>query len=494
MYNKNVLFPKIKSHLHILTPIVICLLFLLAYTVLSFVRHDNYQSFGYDLGINDQVVWRYAHFQNPVTTIDPYPNKTKFAEHVELIYPLLAPSYWIWDSRKMLLFLEPLFFCASGIAVYLLARKKKLNQFVSLALLVSYLGFYGVQNALWDDVHSASFAAAFLMWFIYFLETKKQKLSILFFFLAITAKENIGLLTFLISGAYWIRQRATRLPIFFMAVSIAYVAFIFYVFFPHIMHMKYLYQNSGGIFSNITHLSSFIDTDEKRQVILYSLLSFGFLPLLSPWFLIPAIGDLFIYFVVASQLPGAQGFYGQYRITLTPLLMWATIISIGKFKRLNKWYIAVYLIACTMFVQYALHLPLSYLTKQSFWQQPAAVKDINTLRSKYIKPTNSIVAQNNIVSHLSHRDKIYTLYPEKKSFATHSPCGQTTCDWFRWYDHPEYLFVDTSTDWDARHLLIDRPLFIAGLKNLEKAKVVTKYKEIGNAVLYKVNKNPDEYK
>src|SRR5258705_13132086 len=87
----------------LIIPFIICLLFFAAYGTLSIVRHNNYQSFGYDLGINDQTVWRYATFQAPVVTISPFPDKTKLAEHVELVYALLAPFYWIWDSRKMLL-------------------------------------------------------------------------------------------------------------------------------------------------------------------------------------------------------------------------------------------------------------------------------------------------------------------------------------------------------------------------------------------------------
>lgn len=486
---------KTKTILQRLTPIIpflICLLFLLAYTVLSFVRHDNYQSFGYDLGINDQTVWRYAHFQAPITTIDPFPDKTKLVEHVELVYALISPSYWIWDSRKMLLFVEALAICTSAIPVYLLARKKGLSKLISNALVVGYLGFYGVQQVMWVDTHSSTYAAAFLMWFIYFVDTKKKWLSILLFFLAITAKENIGLLTFVASFVFFIKERR-KLLLFFMAMSVVYVGFIFFVYFPHIVHMQYLYANSGGFFSNLNPLT-FFDTDEKRQVIWYSLLSFGFLPLLSPWYLLPAVADLAIYFVIANQLPGAQELAGQYRVTLTPFLVWGTIMSIGKLKRLNKWYVAIYLIICVMLVQYVLHEPLSYLSKQSFWTQPSGVKYINAMIHTYLPRTASVVSQNNITPHVSHRDQIYTLYPEKKNFPKDSPCGQITCDWFRWYGNPQFLIIDTSSEWDARHLLTDRPLFLKGLQNIEKAKVVTIYKQLGSTILYKVNKNPDDYK
>lgn len=472
--------------------IFICLLFFVAYSTLSIVRHNHYQSFGYDLGINDQVVWRYAHFQAPVTTIDPFPNKTKLVEHIELVYALIAPFYWIWDTRKMLLLVEAFAICASVIPIYLLARKRGLSLWTSNAIVVGYLGFYGVQQVMWLDTHSATYGAAFLSWFIYFVDTKKKWISVLFFFLAITAKENIGLLTFLTAFVFFIKDRR-KLLLFFMGASVIYVSFIFFVYFPYIVQMKYLYANSGGLFSNLNPLT-FFDTDEKRQVIWYSLLSFGFLPLLSPLSLLPVMGDLATYFVIANHLPGAQGLTGQYRVTLTPFLAWGTIMTISRFRMLNKWYIALYLLICTMLVQYILHQPLSYLTKSWFWTESPAVSNINTLIREDLPKTASVVSQNNITPHISHRDKIYTLYPEKKIFPKNSPCGLQICNWFGWYGTPEYLIVDTSSEWDARHLLTDRPLFLDGLKNLEKTHVISLYKQTGDATLYKVNQNPEEYK
>ncbi len=469
-------------------PLAFCMLFFIAFSVLSIVRHLNYQSFGYDLGINDQVVWRYSKFQLPLTTIDPFPDKLKFAEHVELVYALVAPFYWIHNSPVTLILVRNGWFCLSAIAVFLLARKKKLNYFLSLIFIVLYLIFYGAQNALWTDVHSNEFATGFLIWFIYFLESKRKKLSILFFFLAITAKENIGLYTFLIAGIFYLKNKS-RLMLFFMAASVLYVAFIFFIFFPEIMHVSYLYANKGGMLSNI-NLVNFFDTNEKRQVIWYSLLSFGFIPLLAPLYLLPAIGSLGLYFVIANQLPGAQGLFGQYRIVLSTLLSFAGIYAISRFSIFNKWYVGLYLIICALAVQYFLHLPLSYLTKQWFWQEPIAVHNINALIKDYLPVGSSVVSQNNITPHISERDKIYTLYPEKKSFTKNSPCDKNECNWFRWYDNPEFLIVDTSLNWDIRHLLADRRVFLDGLNNMEKSGIIKKYKQIGSATLYKVVKNP----
>jgi uncharacterized membrane protein len=467
--------------------IFLCLLFFVAYAVLSITRHQHYQSFGYDLGINNQVVWRYSTFQLPITTSDPFPEKSKLATHIELVYALIAPFYWLWSSARMLLLVDALITCSAGIAVYLLAKKRNIHPIISLSLVIGFLGFYGVQNAMWFDVHSASFAAAFLLWFLYFLDARRYFAAMLFFFLAITAKENIALLTFLISIVYFLGRR-TRESFAFAVVSLLYLLFVYLIFFPYIMQNAYLYQNSHGLLSNLNP-HSLTDTAEKREAIFYSFAAFGFLPLLSVTLLIPIIGDFLTYFVLASELTAAHGIYMHYRITLAPLLVWATILTISRIKRLNHPYTALYLLFCTLLVQYLLHLPLSYLTKSWFWSKPAGAVHIEKLKTA-LSATDAVVAQNNIIPHISQRDKIYTLYPQKKEFPTHSPCNEKICDWFRWDGNPDYLFVDASEDWDARHLLIDRTQFISGIENLQRAGIIKPDRQSGSATLYRIMAHP----
>ncbi len=471
-------------------PYALCLLFFIAYGVLTIVRHTHYMSYGYDLGINDQVVWRYSTFQAPLTTIDPYPDKTKLYSHIELVYAIVAPFYWLWSSRQMLLLMEVAVACSGGIAVYLLAKKNKLHELLCLAVTVGYLGFYGMQNAVWFDVHSVTFAAGFLAWFLYFLDAKKLWGTVIFFLLAITAKENIALYTLSIAFVYFVKRR-DRMTLLLMLGSALYLFFVFYIYFPRIIRFPYTYQNASGLLSNVNPAYLF-NTTEKIQTIAYALVSFGLLPLIAPLYLLPVLAHFTTFFVIASDLPGAQGLFGQYRVTLAPFLAWATVLTVTKFKKLNRPFVGMYIILCVMVVQYVLHLPLSYLSKSWFWQEPSGVKNINVIKDTVLPEAASVVAQNNIIPHISHRDEIYELYPEKQLFSDKSPCGKSQCNWFRWFDNPEYLFVDTSPEWDIRHFLADRPDYIDGLANLEKAGVIEKYTQIGNAMLYKVIRNPDD--
>jgi hypothetical protein len=105
-------------------------------------------------------------------------------------------------------------------------------------------------------------------------------------------------------------------------------------------------------------------------------------------------------------------------------------------------------------------------------------------------PHASVVSQNNITPHLSHRKDIFTLWPGKKTFIKDSPCGQKICNWLTWYGRQSYLIVDTSPNWDIRHYLANREDYIDGLKNVEKAGVIKRYKQIGSTILYKIQKTP----
>lgn len=472
--------------------IFICFLFFVAYTTLALVKHYHFLS-GYDLAIVDQAVWKYSQFKVPITTIHSYAFTSLLADHVEIIYILLAPFYWIYNNSVTLIVLQTLFVSFSGIPVYLLARNRKLPTVLSLALLISYLSFYGVQNAIWSDVHSLAFGAAFLPWFIYFLYKNEKWRIFASLILALISKEDIGLLTFFVGLVYFVTT-GKKIALITMAVSALYVFGILYIYFPYFTQDDYRYAAEGGLFSDIK-ISYLYDTTDKLQVYFYSLGWFGFVPLLAPFYLLPAFADIGHYFVFGhAVVTSAQGLFMHYRISLAVLLAWPVIIVFGKIlssrykKYFNVYVLSAYIFISAVIFQYLLHAPLSYLSKQWFWTKPQAVSNINYL-IKDLPPNASVVSQNNITPHIAHRDNIFTLWPETRGFTKDSPCRKLVCRWFRWAGDPEFMIVDTSPDWDARHFLANREDFVAGIQSLEKSGIIRKYKQRGNAVIYMVLNN-----
>src|SRR3989344_5743693 len=208
--------------------ILICLLFLGAYLTLTLVKHAHFWT-GYDLSIENQIVWEFSRFMSPISTVNAYAFTPVFYDHVEFVYALIAPFYWILPDARMLIILQTIAVILSGIPIYLLSKKYKINNFLSLAFLISYYMFFGVQNALWSDVHSLTFGILFLTFFIYFLDSRKTKATVLFFILALTSKEDIGLMTFFISFVYFLKTR-WKFNLFVMMVSFIYVFVVFFVY------------------------------------------------------------------------------------------------------------------------------------------------------------------------------------------------------------------------------------------------------------------------
>lgn len=475
--NKSTLFAALLSSL-----------FFILYSILSLVRHNHFGSYGFDLGVIDQVIWKYSQFKAPITTIHHYPFTLLFTDHIEFIYIFLAPLYWIWNDARMILLIQAFLISFSAFPLFLLCQKKKLKPYIGYAIQISYLLFYGVQNAVWFDVHSATIGVSFLPWFLYFIDKEKLRESIIFFLLAIISKEDIALFTFLICFIYFIKRRK-KTDLILMGISAFYIFSVFAIYYPYFTKDGYRHADQNGMLANM-HASYLFDTSEKRKVIMYGLASFGFLPLITPLFLLPAFGDLFHFFVVGHNLTAAQGFFMHYRVTLALCLAWPTIISIAKYKkRLNTPFIAGYLIFSTLLFQYILHLPLSYLVKKWFWKQPSSIYSLQK-GITYLPKDASVVSQNNITPHISHRDSIFTLWPDTKNFQKNSPCNKQTCTWFRWSGNPTYLIIDTSPEWDIRHFLVNRDEFTSALSNMEKTGYIKRDKVFATTIIFKVLRKP----
>ena len=107
-------------------PFLICLFFFIAYALMGIIRQTHFLS-GYDLAVADQAMWKYSHFNAPISTNHAYAFTPILWDHVEFIYPLLVPFYWIFNSIYTLIILQAFAITSSGLAVWLLAKNIKLQ-------------------------------------------------------------------------------------------------------------------------------------------------------------------------------------------------------------------------------------------------------------------------------------------------------------------------------------------------------------------------------
>src|SRR5690348_15408760 len=199
------------------------------YSVISIIRHIQYQSGAYDLGIFDQALWQYAHFLYPFNTIKM---RMILGDHFTLFLPLLAPLYWIWDDVRLLLIFQAVWVSLSAIPIYKYLLLKKFRGFDSFLLTSIYVLFYGVQFGIFFDFHPVMIAFGLLGWIIYFWESGKMRFFWPAIILLLAVQENMVFAVLGLVAIWFFEKRKLKtlfilstLSILYLFVSLQFVRF-----------------------------------------------------------------------------------------------------------------------------------------------------------------------------------------------------------------------------------------------------------------------------
>ena len=459
--------------------LVIWLLILsILYSLLSILRHVHFQSGAFDLGIFDQAVYQYSHFLFPYNTI-----KERFilGDHLNLTLPLLASLFWIWEDVKILLIFQAVFITISSLAIYKLARLRKFSPFVCLSLSFIYSIFWGIQFAVYFDFHPIVIGVGFLVWFLYFFESKKWKLFWLSLILMLLTQENMGIALACVGIIYFFKKGYRKTAVFFIIGGIT-VGLISVGIVGLISPVGYQYWPNFDL-NPINLISRFFDSYDKRLVWLYSFSWFSFLPILSPGTILAVVLDLSQYFLPQKQFGHMVTPFLHERAILAPLIILG-LFDVLKFlekRKMNMIILAIILMVSAIFQQFVFHFPLNKLSKPDYWKSEQWMKDNEKLFDEI--PNNaSLAAAQNLVPHLSERKEIYLIYPRLKDLKDCKGCW-----WLEFSGKPELLVIDLHPNQWATQLLESNENFYSAVKNMEKTKKITKIKNINNAYLYKIN-------
>ena len=196
--------------------------FFSAYTI---ARHASLESHAYDLGNADQAVWNTAHgrplaFTNWEGRARTFKAGTRLAMHVEPIYFLIAPLYWVWSDPRALLVLQATVVALGALPAYWLARAQLGDGAPALVFPIVYLLFPALQAANRFDFHAVTLASAFLLFAAYGLLSRRTSLFLVSSLLAAATKEEIPLLIAMMGLYAAFVQRRWRLGLAVAAVGV----------------------------------------------------------------------------------------------------------------------------------------------------------------------------------------------------------------------------------------------------------------------------------
>src|SRR3989344_2128281 len=158
----------LKKHKDIFLLIVF---FWVIYSFISIMKHLYYQTFTWDTGFFDQLLWKLSRFKEPVSS---FSNLHVFGDHFQFILLVFVPLYWLPKSINFLFIAHAFVAVLASLPVYLISLKVNKSKAFALAVSFSMLIFTGMQFAVLDGFHQSVFSPLFYALAIYGLLFKNN--------------------------------------------------------------------------------------------------------------------------------------------------------------------------------------------------------------------------------------------------------------------------------------------------------------------------------
>ena len=345
----------------IATGLVILMVLLFSGFFIAFMlsRQDAYLSNAEDLGIMDQAIWSVTHGQllhqticNVVSDTNCYSfaGISRFAIHFEPVLFPVSLFYFIWPGPKMLLVMQTLIVASGAFPAFWLARLRLRNELAAVGIALLYLLYPAQQQATIFEFHAVTFTAAFLLFTLYFMYTRRTVWLFVFAILSMACKEEIPLvIAFFGLWSILFQQRwRSGLGLVLLATGWAgLTVLVFHLYSPSghsLLASRYAYLGSSlvEIVRNILlHPVSMFNQhvlDPSHFKYLRLLLApAGYLPLLAPWVLVLAVPSLAIN--LFSSDPNQYIGVFQYSAEIVPVLIFATIEAIVVIILAVQWFV-----------------------------------------------------------------------------------------------------------------------------------------------------------
>jgi uncharacterized membrane protein len=478
---------------------VVCavLAFSVFFIVYLSLRQDAYLTHAEDLGIMDQALWNTLHgsilHQTICNTIGDVnclgPNGiSRLAIHFEPILFPISLLYFLFPSPKTLLVLQTLIVASGAFPAFWLARLRLRNDWAASAIALLYLLYPALQEAVIYDFHAVTLTAAFLLYMLYFMYTRRTLWLFVFALLAMACKEEIPVVVAMFGLWSMLFQHRWRSGAALVLVAFAWTGIGLFIVHhvspdghtPLTARYSYLGDSLPAIlFYMLRHpvslLKQHVFEAQHFYYIRTLLTPTGYLAILAPWILVLAL-PTFALNLLSSDPQMYSGLF-QYNAEIVPVLVFATIESLAllswlarkyaahsakrqarptstevpalvhsatglrslvshtQFRRVCIAFILVYMLFSTTRADYS-HgiLPL---TEGFQWPSTSAHTKLAQTFIKRIPTTASVSAQSSLVPHLSHRRDVY-LFPYEDNQADYIFLDVTS-DIYPFYSSDDYI-------------------------------------------------------
>ncbi len=184
---------------------------------------------GYDLTNMSQAMWNTAHGK-PLVFTYAYPITHRLGVHIEPIFFLIAPLYRVFPRPETLLLLQAIVVASGALPAYWLARTHLQSTTAGVIFAIAYLLFPALQSGVLYEFHPSVLSAAFWLYALYFLDQDHTGLFVVSSLLALSTKEEMGLILAFVGSYAIIRKRRWVIGLTFVTLGLIwFFAGVFWV-------------------------------------------------------------------------------------------------------------------------------------------------------------------------------------------------------------------------------------------------------------------------
>jgi uncharacterized membrane protein len=398
----------------------LAVVYFLLYATLAMLRHRSNHSFGFDLGIFDQIFWNTTQgrpFESTMSLSQPVPHSF-FADHFSPALSLIVPFYFVYPHPETLLVIETGALALGAWPVYLLAKLKLPDGYPLLWVLVYFL-FIPLAFINLYDFHEIVLSVAPLGFALYFLERDKRVWFLVFLLFTFLVKEEIGLVGAGFGLYALLGKRDLALGLGTLAASFAAFFLTIQVVIPYFAggkdytYIAMRYANVGGspqgilrtLFTNPKRIVLALLEVKKAYFVIGMLGPVAGLSAIAGWaslLILPTFGYLLL-----SNYEPQYWFTTQDCAPLIPLVIGTAIIAMGRLPKAAQRPAAAAVLVSSLAFSWAYgDMPFSRKFDPSLFQTQSRYAAF--LPSLAQIPSDARVsAEYGLTSHLSERRYIY---------------------------------------------------------------------------------------
>jgi uncharacterized membrane protein len=386
-------------------------LFFVLYSLFCLRRHDAMLTTGYDLGIFEQAVRGYAHFQAPVTPLkgDGY---NLLGDHFSPVLAVLVPLYWVWPSADTLLIAQAALLALPIVPIGRWAQQR-LGAAPAVAVSTAYGLSWGISSTLGFDFHEVAFAVPLLAFSVVALAERRWVAAVAWAAPLVLVKEDLGV-TVAAVGGYVAWRGARRLGLATAAFGLLASVLELFVLLPAMSpsHSYGYWDNlhhepgtGGGTLHRLLTLPLHLVTPLAKDHLLLAVLAPTLLlALRSPLLLVaaPTLG-----WRLLTKNPMYWSLQYHYSAVLMPIVFAAFVDALIRLRGAERRALRMLpgpVLCASLAVTVAMvpHFPLAQADDLGFWRSSDHVRTVRSVLDD-IPSGARVAAGNRLVPQLTNR-------------------------------------------------------------------------------------------